>query len=159
MIVINFDLDGTVYNLYGVNQWLERLRNEDVTVYTVGERLFDEEFYIIVSALLSHGVMFNVITWGSMTATPQFDILTEQAKTQWVKEHLPFVKKVNYQPYGTPKAKAVKNGKIINILIDDSKKVLDEWTNGKSRLGYQVTEEKSVTDILRQILKQIEKEK
>ena len=83
---IYFDLDGTVYNLYGVLNWLERLRNEDVTVYNQGSRLFDDELYKVAATLMRYGVRFGVITWGSMTASPEFEVQSEETKRQWTKD-------------------------------------------------------------------------
>lgn len=145
-------MDGTVYDLYGVADWLNKLRTEDVSVYATGNRLFDDEFYKVVSALMRYGVRFGVITWGSMTATPEFEVQTEETKRQWVNEHLPFVESFHYQQYGTPKQQAVKNRTKNDILIDDNSDVLRVWINGNTRKGYQVTAEKSVTDILKEIL-------
>ena len=151
-IKIYFDMDGTVYDLYGVADWLNKLRTEDVSVYATGNRLFDDEFYKVVSALMRYGVRFGVITWGSMTATPEFEVQTEETKRQWVNEHLPFVESFHYQQYGTPKQQAIKNRTKNDILIDDNSDVLRVWINGNTRKGYQVTAEKSVTDILKEIL-------
>lgn len=38
-ITINFDMDGTIADLYGVENWLEYLINEDTTPYAVAEPL------------------------------------------------------------------------------------------------------------------------
>ena len=151
-IKIYFDMDGTVYDLYNVDNWLEKLRSEDVSVYSTGNRLFSDDFYKVVSALMRYGVRFGVITWGSMTATPEFEEQTRQTKLQWVKEHLPFVESFHYQQYGTPKQQAIKNRTKNDILIDDNSDVLRVWINGNTRKGYQVTAEKSVTQILTEIL-------
>ena len=151
-IKIYFDMDGTVYDLYNVDNWLEKLRSEDVSVYSTGNRLFNDDFYKVVSALMRYGVRFGVITWGSMTATPEFEEQTRQTKLQWVKEHLPFVESFCYQQYGTPKQQAVKNRTKNDILIDDNSDVLRVWINGNTRKGYQVTNEKNVTQILTEIL-------
>ena len=151
-VKIYFDLDGTVYDLYGVENWLSLLRNEDVSVYTKGNTLYSADFYKIVCSLMRHGVKFGVITWGSMTASPEFEEVTERAKRQWVNEHLPFVESFAYQRYGTPKQQAIKNRTQKYILIDDNAEVIKIWENGKTRKSYQVTNEKNVTQILKEIL-------
>ena len=38
-ITINFDLDGTLADFYGVENWLEYLEAEDTTPYAVAEPL------------------------------------------------------------------------------------------------------------------------
>jgi len=155
-IKIYFDLDGTVYDLYGVPNWLEKLYTEDVSVYSEGGSLFANDFYKVASALMRYGVRFGVITWGSMTATPEFAEQTRKVKLYWVQENLPFVETFVYQEYGTPKQQAIKNRTKNDILIDDNSDVLRVWINGNTRKGYQVTAEKSVTDILKEILNTLE---
>ena len=36
-----FDMDGTIADLYGVNGWLEMLRNEDALPYEIAKPLYD----------------------------------------------------------------------------------------------------------------------
>lgn len=155
-IKIYFDLDGTVYDLYNVPNWLEILRNENPDVYTMGEKLFSDELYKVAATLMRYGVKFGVITWGSMVASPEFEVQTENVKRQWVNENLPFVESFVYQQYGTPKQQAIKNRTQNDILIDDNSEVLKVWINNKTRTGYQVTKENNVVDILKEILKQFE---
>lgn len=156
-IKIYFDLDGTVYDLFGVPNWLEKLNTEDVSVYSEGSSLFANDFYKIVSALMRYGVRFGVITWGSMTATPEFEVKTEETKRRWVKDNLPFCESFAYQQYGTPKQQAVKNRTQNDILIDDNSDVIKVWENGKNRTAYKVTDDKCVTDILKEILTNFER--
>jgi len=153
---IYFDLDGTVYDLYNVPNWLEILRNENPDVYTMGKKLFSDELYKVAATLMRYGVKFGVITWGSMVASPEFEVESENAKRQWVNENLPFVETFVYQQYGTPKQQAIKNRTKNDILIDDNSEVLKVWINNKTRTGYQVTKENNVVNILKEILKQFE---
>jgi hypothetical protein len=155
-IKIYFDLDGTVYDLYNIPNWLEILRNENPDVYIMGKKLFSDELYKVAATLMRYGVKFGVITWGSMVASPEFEIESENAKRQWVNENLPFVESFVYQQYGTPKQQAIKNRTKNDILIDDNSEVLKVWINNKTRTGYQVTKENNVVDILKEILKQFE---
>ena len=39
MCRINFDMDGTIANLYGVENWLEMLMAEDETPYAIAKPL------------------------------------------------------------------------------------------------------------------------
>lgn len=38
---IYFDMDGTIYDLYGVSGWLEMLQAENEMAYTCGKPLYD----------------------------------------------------------------------------------------------------------------------
>ena len=40
--VVYLDMDGTIANLYGIENWLGRLRNEDSTIFTECETLISE---------------------------------------------------------------------------------------------------------------------
>ena len=39
--MIVFDMDGTIADLYNVNGWLEMLRAEDPTPYTIAEPMYE----------------------------------------------------------------------------------------------------------------------
>ena len=41
--VVYLDMDGTIANLYGIENWLGRLRNEDDTIFTECETLITEK--------------------------------------------------------------------------------------------------------------------
>ena len=41
--VVYLDMDGTIANLYGIENWLGRLRNEDSTIFTECETLITEK--------------------------------------------------------------------------------------------------------------------
>ena len=43
---IYFDLDGTVYNLYGIENWLQYLNEEKSEVFTIGEFMVDYKKFI-----------------------------------------------------------------------------------------------------------------
>ena len=62
-IKVYMDLDGTVYDLYNVVNWLEKLNLEDAQVFSEGDFIGNyNEFYEICNKLLAKGVQFGVIT-------------------------------------------------------------------------------------------------
>ena len=59
-IKIYFDLDGTVYDLYNVENWLEKLRSEDASVFSEGDFIGDyNRFKTVCEKLVSLGVQFH----------------------------------------------------------------------------------------------------
>ena len=105
---IYFDLDGTVYNLYGQKDWLKRLDNEDETVFKTGDFIGDyDEFMTIIHKLFEKGVEFGVITWLPMYATPSFERKCAEVKKDWIYKYLPFVNEIHIIPYGIPKQQAI----------------------------------------------------
>ena len=118
---ILFDLDGTLVNLYGRKDWLEKLRNEE-PIYEELEPLIDmEKLNHIANELISIGVEFAVVTWLSKGASLGYELITSMEKFRWCKEHIPFIADFECQPYGTPKQTNYRNKQC--ILIDDNAEV------------------------------------
>lgn len=149
---IYFDLDGTIYDLYSIPNWLQLLREEQPTAFTQGRPLFNHDFYKVVASLLSKGVQFGVITWLPMQASPEYEEICRAEKIQWCKDYLPFISTFAAQSYGTPKQQAIKSRTRNDIIIDDNLDICQMWSNGKTRTAIQVTKEKNVTQILQEIL-------
>ena len=91
-IKIFFDLDGTVYDLYSVENWLEKLRSEDASVFSEGDFIGDyNRFKTVCEKLVAVGVQFEVITWLPMQASPEYELECTEVKREWVKKFMPFV--------------------------------------------------------------------
>ena len=154
-IKIFFDLDGTLYDLYGLTNWLEMLRNEQGGAYTTGQPLFDEDsFYNIISDLQLVGVEFGVITWLAMQASDEYELSTTEEKREWCEKYLPFISTFAAQRYGTPKQNAIDRRHKIMILIDDNPEVCKTWETPKQRKAYCVSKEYTVCDALNDIYEQ-----
>ena len=90
-MIILFDLDGTLGNLYGRRDWLEKLTNEE-PIYEELEPLVDmEELNIIANKLITVGVQFGVVTWLSNGASEIYELITSMEKYRWCKKHIPFI--------------------------------------------------------------------
>lgn len=117
MKVINFDMDGTIANFYGVNGWLADLENENVRPYAIAKPLFDMTALAnVLNKLQNKGYVINIISWLSKTGSKDFDKKVTKTKKEWLNRHLSNVKFDNIYivPYGTPKH-TLSNG----ILFDD----------------------------------------
>ena len=65
-ISVYFDLDGTLFDLYGKRNWLEMLENEKAGAFATGrlmQNIDKERLLTVVAELANYGVKFNVITW------------------------------------------------------------------------------------------------
>ena len=134
--MVCFDLDGTVYDLYGVNGWLEMLRAENPKAYTMGKALWNMgELNEVLRELQKQGVEIRVITWLSMNSTEDYKEKTRQAKLEWLeKMGFPF-DNFHGVAYGTTKANCVRKYLELGeqaILIDDNKKVREGWHLGET---------------------------
>ena len=123
---IYFDMDGTIADLYGQENWLYDLRHEIVTPYVKAEPLYDmAKLNAILEMLKAFGFSIGVITWGSMDASAEYNKAVRKAKKTWIADNLPVCSEFHYQKYGIPKHKAAYQNIKINkdILIDDNEEV------------------------------------
>ena len=128
-ITINFDMDGTIADLYGVENWLEYLINEDTTPYAVARPLV--RFATLarrLNTLQRNGYNIAVITWLSKNGTAEYNKAVTATKLAWLEKHLPSVKWDNIVvvPYGTPKENFCNNP--LDVLFDDEEHNRNNWT-------------------------------
>lgn len=124
-----FDMDGTIAELYKVDNWLARLRSEDPTPYLEAKPKVDPiQLANILWQLRNQGYTIGVISWLSMNSNKGYDKAVRQAKIQWLKTHVPFIfDKIHIIKYGTPKhtTPEIRQG----ILVDDNDEVRFNWEN------------------------------
>lgn len=138
-IKIYFDLDGTVYDLYSVENWLEKLRSEIASVFSEGDFIGDyNSFKTVCEKLVSVGVQFEVITWLPMQASSEYELECTEVKREWVKKFMPFVSEFTAQSYGIPKQNAIKKRAKTMYLLDDNKEVCEMWKTDKMRKAINV---------------------
>ena len=119
-----FDMDGTIANLYGVNNWLEMLRAEDPTPYIIAEPMYNVNILnFILNQLKADGWKIVVTTWLAKGSTKHYDTLVREAKFAWLEEHnFPF-DEVHMVKYGTTKANCTRKLGGFQILVDDNETV------------------------------------
>lgn len=128
MKIINFDMDGTIANLYGVKNWLDYLMAKDATPYRIAEPLINmSSLARILNRLQREGYQINIISWLAKTTDKTYDEMVTKAKLEWLNKRLPSVKWDNLYivAYGTPK-QTLSSG----ILFDDEKPNRDNWGEG-----------------------------
>lgn len=123
--MIWLDMDGTFVDLYGVENWLPMLINEDVTPYVVAKPLFNmSQLARLLNKAQRNGYGLGVISWTSKNSTPTYDVKVAAAKHGWLAQHLRSVKfdRIDIVPYGTPK----QNGRQ-GYLFDDEAPNRSNW--------------------------------
>lgn len=128
-ITINFDLDGTLCDLYGVKNWLEYLMNEDPTPYAeAAPMLHLASFARRLNALQKEGYNLAIISWLSATGSDEYNDIVTATKMAWLKKHLPSVNwdRISIIPYGTPKQMFCESP--LDILFDDEGYNRMNWT-------------------------------
>jgi hypothetical protein len=125
---IYFDMDGTLANLYGVEDWLTKLRTYDATPYVDASVMLNMQALAHrLNKLQKRGYTIGVISWLSKETTPEYTTAVEKAKREWLSKHLASVKfdEIHLATFGKRKSKLaqVKGG----YLFDDNPKVRREW--------------------------------
>lgn len=122
--MIYFDMDGTLNNFYGVENWLESLENEDAMPYREAPCTVDEE---VLKNLVKAGFTLGVISWLSKKSSKDFDKKVRLAKREWLKNYYPTIdfEEIHIVKYGTPKYKVAKVKD--SILFDDEERNRNAW--------------------------------
>ena len=134
--MIVWDMDGTMADLYGVDGWLEMLRNENPLPYEIAKPLWDmERLANIIRGLQAIGVEQRIVTWLSMDSSEEYKTETRRAKKEWLEQFdFPFDHFHGVQ-YGATKADSVRKFLADDetaILIDDSARVRKGWHLGET---------------------------
>lgn len=144
-ITINFDMDGTIADLYGVENWLDYLIAEDAHPYANALPL------LRLSALAKRlnnlqrlGYDLAIISWLSKNGSDEYNREVTEVKEKWLKKHLPSVHwdRITIVPYGTPKQNFCGNP--LDILFDDEERNRENWTG-------RAFDVENIMEILREI--------
>lgn len=128
-ITINFDMDGTIANFYGVENWLDCLENLDPHPYEVAEPLLRMSALARkLNALQRNGYRIAIISWLSKSGTEEFNAEVTEVKKAWLKKHLASVHfdEITIVPYGTPKENFCHT--VEDVLFDDEERNRNNWT-------------------------------
>lgn len=123
---IYFDMDGTIADLYSVDNWLEKLRSENVTPYVEAAPMYNmAQLDRLMREFMAIGFTIGVISWSAMNGSKEYNRATRAAKKAWIEQNLPCVSEFHVVKYGTPKHHVckIKN----SILVDDNAEVRAAW--------------------------------
>ena len=126
---IFFDMDGTIADLYGVENWLDYLIASDALPYEIAKPLIRlNAFARILNRLQKQGYKVGVISWLAKNSNTAYDEKVTRAKKEWLKKHLASVNfdEIHIVKYGTPKQTFAKTEN--DILFDDEEKNRNDWT-------------------------------
>jgi hypothetical protein len=123
-------MDGTIADLYGVENWLPMIRAYDATPYMNARPLLNlSALARQLNAAQRKGAKLVIISWASKDPDPGFfdDVLA--AKAEWLMEHLPSVQwdEVHVVPYGCNKADVCGVTGEDFILFDDEERNRNQW--------------------------------
>lgn len=134
--MICFDMDGTIADLYAVQNWLPMLRAFDPTPYAVAEPMWDMvRLADLLHLAQAQGIEIRVITWLSKDSNPEYDRTVRTAKREWLEaQGFPF-DHFHGVAYGATKADSIRKYLAENetaILFDDNAKVRNGWHMGEA---------------------------
>lgn len=146
--VLVFDMDGTIANLYGVENWLADLRAYNPRPYEVATPMYDMDLLnLLLEALKGQGWTIVVTSWLSMDSTSEYDKEVRKAKREWLERYsFPF-DEIHLVKYGTTKANCTRHLGGYQILVDDNEKVRKGWN-----LGDTINANENIIDKLMELL-------
>lgn len=128
-MMIWFDMDGTIADLYGVENWLSYLMDGNTLPYEVARPLVRlSALARILNNLQRKGYQIGIISWLSKSGNADYNERVTTAKMKWIKKHLASVKfdEIHIVEYGTYKETFAKSDK--DILFDDELNNRKYWT-------------------------------
>ena len=127
-MTIFLDMDGTIANLYGVENWLDYLIAKDETPYREAKPLIRMATLArLLNSIQKNGHKIGIVSWLAKNSTEEYDIKVMNAKLEWLNTHLKSVQfdEIHIVKYGTPKSTFSNN--INDILFDDEEPNRNEW--------------------------------
>lgn len=128
MRTIWWDMDGTIADLYAVENWLPKLRAEDATPYAEAEVMWNmSQLARLMNSVQKLGYKLGIISWTAKNSTESYADAVAEAKLNWLKLHLASVKfdEICIVGYGIPKSIFMDTED--DILFDDEEQNRDAW--------------------------------
>ena len=138
MFTIYFDMDGTLADLYGVDNWLPKLRAENATPYVEAEPLVDlYEMERLLAELQYIGYTLGVISWTSKGGSAEYNKAVRKAKLEWLAGCFPEIEfdEIHIVKYGTRKDYIAKDK--YGIIFDDDERVREKWRGEAINPNYE----------------------
>ena len=126
-----FDMDGTIADLYGVENWLADLRAENPRPYVEAKPLYNMDILNnLIKLLKAEGWGVVVTTWLAKDSSKEYDRLVREAKLAWLEKYNFPYDEIHLVKYGTTKANCTRKKGGLQILVDDNEKVRAGWNLG-----------------------------
>ena len=123
-----FDMDGTIADLYGVENWLEMLIAHDETPYVIAKPIVNLSVLArLMNKIQRKGFEICIVSALAKDSTAEYDERVRNAKIKWLANHLKSVHfdEIRFVPYWYTK-NDVNTG--ADVLFDDEERHLEKWT-------------------------------
>ena len=114
-ITVYLDMDGTIADLYGIEGWLDRLHNEDKTIFLECAPLISEKE--LLNRFPAEQYEIKILSMTPLGATDEYCANVAEQKSAWLDCYFPTLTKRIYKKYGHNKN---LKGSASAILVDDS---------------------------------------
>lgn len=149
--ILVFDMDGTIADLYGVENWLEYLRSENEKPYIQAKPLYDMDTLNTVIKMLKENNWYIVVTsWLAKDSSKDYNKKIRKAKKDWLEKYSFPYDELHLIKYGTTKANCTRKKGGVQILVDDNEKIRNGW-----KLGDTINaKENIIKDLISLLLKE-----
>ena len=123
-----FDMDGTIADLYGVENWLEMLIAHDETPYAIAKPIVNLSVLArLMNKVQRKGFEICIVSALAKDSTTEYDERVRNAKIKWLANHLKSVHfdEIRFVPYWYTK-NDVNTG--ADVLFYDEERHLEKWT-------------------------------
>jgi hypothetical protein len=128
MRTVWFDMDGTIADLYGVENWLPKLRASDPSPYAEAKPMLNFSLLArYLNQLQKKGYKIGIVSWASKGGSKSYNKEVASTKLAWLKAHLRSVRwnRIVITVYGVEKSKYMQNTD--DILFDDNEEIRNSW--------------------------------
>ena len=141
-----FDMDGTIADLYGVENWQTLLNAHDATPYINARPMVDTaELARLLHKAIANGIQVRIITWLAMNSNQEYDELVRLTKQVWLERYnIPYTH-FHGVKFGTTKADCIRKELDWTeletaVLFDDNEKVRKGWKVGNAYTPNEIIE-------------------
>ena len=123
-----FDMDGTIADLYGVENWLEMLIAHDETPYAIAKPIVNLSVLArLMNKVQRKGFEICIVSALAKDSTAEYDERVRNAKIKWLANHLKSVHfdEIRFVPYWYTKNDVNTSA---DVLFDDEERHLEKWT-------------------------------
>lgn len=143
-----FDMDGTILDFYGVEGWLDDLKNEKTRPYDVARPFYDMDYFKdLLINLKKAGWYIVITTWLAKDSTKAYDNMVRKSKLAWLEKWGFPYDEIHLVKYGTTKANCTRHIGGFQILVDDNEKVRKGW-----KLGATINANENILNHLKKCL-------
>lgn len=129
--ILVFDMDGTIANFYGVQNWLDYLIAENPLPYETASPLYNmDALNGLLMTLKNLGWKVVVTTWLAKGGSCEYNSKVRKAKLDWLSKYNFPYDEIHLVKYGTTKADCTRKKGGFQILVDDNEKIREGWHLG-----------------------------